>query len=80
MTRRIRFTDCCPNYGKPVTLRELMITPVRTGYIGKPGEAVPIDLPSECGGIVSRDRGGRDRREERGWLDSMPDLHQAKQR
>lgn len=29
----------------PVTLRELMIAPVRTGYIGKPGDPPPAHLP-----------------------------------
>ena len=29
----------------PVTLRELMIGPVRTGYIGKPGDPPPAHLP-----------------------------------
>lgn len=29
----------------PVSLRELMIAPVRSGYIGKPGEPAPAHLP-----------------------------------
>lgn len=36
---------------QPVTLRELMIAPIRQGYIGKPGQPLPKELPQSAAAL-----------------------------
>jgi acetyl esterase len=40
----------------PLTLREMMIKPVRDGYIGKPGEPLPKDMPPSADALYPQVR------------------------